>query len=285
MATERPFEKFDYENIEVTRDFAQNRIIATFRSRWWQIFFSRVNKDLSEIKGLKIAEVGCGTGTMSLVLALMGAEATLIDMDERALEAARKMFALYGLSARFVAANAAQAPAEELRNKFDYVSSGGLIEHFDEEDRLKVMAYHWALLKKGGAAMINVPNRLSPFYCAWKALSKFLGQWTIEKDLPFDRWGLLAAGRKTGFTDIRVAGINTIFTDTVMSALAFFAQLKKRIAPQFKHILDRSKDAGKVDITGFISENFKDLERSKAGRGRTTPKDYLSRGLILCGTK
>ena len=38
---------------------------------------------------LKVAEVGCGTGTFSLTLALLGASVTLIDFNAKVLENAK----------------------------------------------------------------------------------------------------------------------------------------------------------------------------------------------------
>src|SRR3989338_10335611 len=51
---------------------------------------------------VRVAEIGCGSGTFALTMAILGASVTLIDFNRKALEEARKVYAFYNCAAEFI---------------------------------------------------------------------------------------------------------------------------------------------------------------------------------------
>jgi cyclopropane fatty-acyl-phospholipid synthase-like methyltransferase len=91
---------------------------------------------------LKIAEVGCGTGTFALTFALLGASVTLIDSNEEALKNAEKIYKMYGCTTQCVKANVLDSPPDNLRKSFDVAISGGLAEHFIGKNLASCISFH-----------------------------------------------------------------------------------------------------------------------------------------------
>lgn len=61
----------------------------------WQHTIASIFEYRLSFDKMKTIEVGCGSGTFSLTLSLLGADVTLIDNDSEALEVAQQVFALY----------------------------------------------------------------------------------------------------------------------------------------------------------------------------------------------
>ena len=110
--------------------------------------------------GARFLELGCAPGKMLLWVAeALKADVTGLDYSERGLQHARKLFAALNVPACLLREdlfNHSLPPAT-----FDVVYSAGLIEHF--ENPKEVVEIHVRLLKRGGQAIIAVPN-YSGFY-------------------------------------------------------------------------------------------------------------------------
>jgi 2-polyprenyl-3-methyl-5-hydroxy-6-metoxy-1,4-benzoquinol methylase len=132
----------------------------------WQRIVYYILRFGAPFSSLKIAEVGCGTGSFALPLKLLGADATLIDADQNALETARQAYRLYGCDATFLLCDVTQPVSESLAGKFDVVTSNGLAEHFIGEERTKCFAYHRNLSREKGFARIGVRTD-SAHFIAW----------------------------------------------------------------------------------------------------------------------
>ncbi len=61
-----------------------------------------------------------------------------------------------------------------------------------------MIAAHVELLKPGGMAMVNVPNRFSPLYRLWMGLAKRRGTWTLGYEVPFSGRELVRLARRSG---------------------------------------------------------------------------------------
>ncbi len=77
-------------------------------------------------QGLKVIEMGSGLGGLSLHLARLGADVTLVDFSETALIQAEKIFSLEGFQPRLIQADVG-LPGEEINQKFDLILDSHLL--------------------------------------------------------------------------------------------------------------------------------------------------------------
>lgn len=115
------------------------------------------------LAGLRILEVGTGTGGSIVPLAEQGAHIVGIDVDEESLSVARDRLRIYGLADRteLHLVNAADLKAAFSDKKFDLVIFFASLEHMTTAERRKALPAAWNLLDSGGQlAIIETPNRL-----------------------------------------------------------------------------------------------------------------------------
>jgi 2-polyprenyl-3-methyl-5-hydroxy-6-metoxy-1,4-benzoquinol methylase len=113
------------------------------------------------LQGLRILEVGCGTGASTVALAEQGARVTGIDVDTGALQVAADRCRLYGLEAELLELNACEVGRRFKSGDFDLVILFACLEHMTMSERMEALPQLWALLP-GGAwlAVVETPNRL-----------------------------------------------------------------------------------------------------------------------------
>jgi len=112
------------------------------------------------LQGLRVLDIGCGTGSSSVALAEQGASVTAIDIDEGALQVAKDRCRLHGLEVELLHMNA-EAVARFGANAFDLVSFSGSLEHMTSAERLPALKGAWDILPPGGQlVVVDSPNRL-----------------------------------------------------------------------------------------------------------------------------
>jgi 2-polyprenyl-3-methyl-5-hydroxy-6-metoxy-1,4-benzoquinol methylase len=200
---------------------ALRRIDTLLATDTWDNLMLSVLKSGGDVKGLKVAEVGCGTGTLALSLGLLGAEVTLIDFSREVLQEAAHIYGYFGVGAALVKADCLEAPGAGLAGTFDIVMSGGLAEHFEGAYRERCLAYHRDLLKPGGMVMVGVPNRLSPFYQWIRLFRTVTGTWDLDVEIPFSAMELRRLAAKTGLKDPLVFGTATLLKDLRVYSMGF----------------------------------------------------------------
>lgn len=125
--------------------------------------------DLAEIQsGMKIADIGCGTGIYTRELCAKGAIVTGVDISPEMLAVAAEKTKDYASQVRFVEGDAATLPFRD--NDFDMVFSITAMEFF-EEPRACLHEMH-RILKPGGHMVVATLNSLS----LW-ALQRRLKTW------------------------------------------------------------------------------------------------------------
>lgn len=293
MAEMDKVEKFSFEGFKVDEDFVRRRIISTTSALGWQRTIAFALKNGVSFERLRTIEIGCGTGTFSLTLNLLGAETTLVDADESALEAARKVFAVYGRRASYIKANVMDPPPKDLLHKFDIVVSGGLAEHFRGQDRQKIILYHKLLMKGDGFAYIGVPNKLSLCYQAVRLVNRIMGQWKITTEIPFTPAEMENTAKDTGFSNALVIGNFPLVKDLVEHLIALggavlepFPCVKKALKGLFSMPKSRGSVGepreGVIEMQDFIKERARQVNCKDAGVDfKKSPKDYLSAGIVL----
>lgn len=126
--------------------------------------------DFPSAKGLKVLDLGCGLGTMSLNFARAGAaKVVCVDLSEASLELAKKRAEVYGLSDRmeFYCANAEELSRTVPVESFDLIFSFGVLHHTPHPEKaLRELSRY---LRPGGKLKIMVYYRY-----AWKAFEILL---------------------------------------------------------------------------------------------------------------
>ena len=161
----------------------------------WNKFWNR-KKDLSKVypsspsvlkailgmgpvDGLKILEVGAGTGRDSLELAKAGARVFILDYSEESLKIARELAVQAPNNLHLVQGDAFNSPFPS--ESFDIVFHQGLAEHF--KDPLPLLQENARLLKKGGFCLCDVPQTFH-LYTVMKhiliALNKWFAGWETQ---------------------------------------------------------------------------------------------------------
>lgn len=103
---------------------------------------------------LDVLDVGCGTGSLSLLLARGGHRVTGVDLAPRMVERARAKLAGAGLPARFLVGDAASPPTGEER--FDVLLSRHLLWTLPDPD---AALRSWLGLLRSGGSLVLVEGR------------------------------------------------------------------------------------------------------------------------------
>jgi ubiquinone/menaquinone biosynthesis C-methylase UbiE len=135
------------------------------------------------VEGLRILEVGAGTGRDSLALARAGAQVYILDYSEESLKIASSLVAQANGNLHLVQGNAFNSPFPS--ETFDIVFHQGLAEHFKEP--LPLLKENARLLKKGGFCLCDVPQTFH-LYTLLKhiliACNKWFAGWETEFTMP-----------------------------------------------------------------------------------------------------
>ncbi|MFQ5952632.1 MAG: methyltransferase domain-containing protein, partial [Candidatus Omnitrophota bacterium] len=149
-------------------------LVASFRERkatkTWSDFYNEpadtsyywenitIHKDfLGEVlksKPNRILEIGAGSGTLSVFLNHMGSEAIAVDKDKAVLERAEEASRALNGKVKFEIADAFNLPYED--KEFDVSFSQGVLEHFQDEDIVRILKEQTRVAK---AVFFSVPNK------------------------------------------------------------------------------------------------------------------------------
>lgn len=114
-----------------------------------------------KLRGCRVLEIGCGTGASTIALGEQGCEVTGIDVNEGNLLAAQERCRIFGISAKFLCANATDLKKRFSSGIFDLIVFFATLEHLTYAERTVAMKGAWELLKPGGLwCVIETPNRL-----------------------------------------------------------------------------------------------------------------------------
>jgi 2-polyprenyl-3-methyl-5-hydroxy-6-metoxy-1,4-benzoquinol methylase len=195
------------------------------------------------LKGKRVLEIGCGTGSSTVALAEEGANVVAIDIDAAALEVARERCRVHGVTANIIEANADKLTAF---GPMDAVLYFAALEHMNHPERLRSLADAWSLLPAGGLlVIIETPNRLwffdahtsrLPFYHWLPDELAFLYSRFSPKEIFKDSYRepsadatnhFLRRGRGVSYHEIDLAIAPTQSLDTVSSLNSYFGWLRR----------------------------------------------------------
>ena len=116
---------------------------------------------VASLDGLRVADLGCGFGALSVFFAFQGAEVTGIDLNRRRLEVGRRVAELHDLSV-VLHRQSMEAPALPAAS-FDIVVMNNSLCYLAEPGaQLRALGAARELLAPGGAIVLRNPNRLHP---------------------------------------------------------------------------------------------------------------------------
>lgn len=202
----------DWDRLWSDQDEAPGSLDVELGSLRWRTQRDLVERRFGSFEGLEVIEIGAGQGTNALLYALHGARATVLDRSSVALEQSRRRFSRHGLEVELVEADLFELPAA-LSDRFDVSMSFGVCEHFLGQRRQQVVAAHLEVVKPGGLAVVNVPNRLSPPYRAWMGIQKRRGTWKLGTEVPFSGGELSDLAKLAGGVPLQpvyVGGLGTL---------------------------------------------------------------------------
>lgn len=136
---------------------------------------------VTDVKGLKILEVGAGTGRDSIKLSQLGADVTVLDYTVNSLIKIKEALLTVDTELVFIRGDGTKLPFED--GSFDIIFHQGLLEHFHEPYNL--FDENVRVLKKGGYLLIDVPQT----FHVYTIIKKFL--------IMLDKW---FAGWETQFS-------------------------------------------------------------------------------------
>jgi 2-polyprenyl-3-methyl-5-hydroxy-6-metoxy-1,4-benzoquinol methylase len=165
--------------------------------------------EIGDPRGKSVIEVGCGSGFMSLALAKRGATCSLLDISPRSLELATASFSAAGLRPPPCYLEDALR-SSVLAESFDVVWNGGVIEHFVDAEKERLLQEMLRMAKPGGLVVVLVPNAWCWPFRLKQALLKARGRWAygFEDDLSPRRLRRLC--KRIGVTTETVYAFNPI---------------------------------------------------------------------------
>jgi len=243
-----------------THDYEDQLSIAKEeKSIRWNRIKQSVLKEFGSFKNLKTIEIGSGVGTYSALMAKEGANVTLLDYSNGALQRSQEFFKRNHVVGTFIYENALELPNDYF-NKYDLSMSFGLTEHFSGQDRIKINKNHFQVLKGGGISFISVPNKYNLPYRILKLVCEITGRWSVGIEIPYSRNELRKICHEIGINEIHFLG------DSLLSSFQFINPF--RIFKKFSNMKDFHSD---IESIPFEKGTFLD--------------EYLSYAIILVGKK
>lgn len=147
-----------------------------------QVIYETILKWVNPIQNLNILEAGSGTGKISLRLAIEGAQVTLVDYSEKALENSREAFGHESSQGTFILSDIRNIQAPD--DKYDLTWNAGVLEHFTFDEKVSIMEEMARITKPGGIILILTPYSKCLPYRVGKAFAEKQGAWMYGVEDP-----------------------------------------------------------------------------------------------------
>lgn len=192
----------------------------------WQRIEKIVEKCFGSFSGIEVIELGAGTGINAALMAKRGAQVTVLDFSELAIERARDFFKRNVLTATFIKQDAFSLPPE-MQNQYDISMSFGLTEHFTGSKRLEINKVHFDLLRRGGVTFISVPNKYNVPYRIFKYVAECAGKWKVGEEHPYSRREMARICKKIGIKEYAFFGDSTVSSFNFISPFRLMRKMFK----------------------------------------------------------
>jgi SAM-dependent methyltransferase len=151
-----------------------------------------LRREIPDPGGKRVMEEGSGTGLVSLGLAGRGATVFLLDKSDEALVFSRAAFAGAGRDHLATQASIVDLPFKDA--SFDFVWSGGVIEHFMLEQQIRILKEMLRVTRPGGRVIVIAPSAGARIYGKAKAYADSRNAWQPGYEVPISSLGEVAAG-------------------------------------------------------------------------------------------
>jgi SAM-dependent methyltransferase len=220
----------NFDDIIIT---AKNRISTAFDDKATLLNYFPITKlaTRNKLKFKKSLEIGCGSGTYSLILKKIGAtsDVFLIDLSLQSLYGAKTVFDLYGEKCYPLLADAKSLPFKD--KVFDISISGGVVEHFKDEEQQKMVREHCRCSEN---VLCQVPlNSLS--YWIYRIVFTLLNsfKWPFGYEKPLSLGNLKKLFSNEGFS-IKDVSYHDVLTAVLFVKFTFFY---KKLPTKIKFLL------------------------------------------------
>lgn len=160
--------------------------------------------------GMRVLDLGCGTGTLLLLAAEAAPDTRLVgvDIDDRILERARRKISMEGLSIQLERASAIELPYAD--GSFERVLSTLAFHHLTREDKVRAFAEAYRVLRPGGELHLG---DFGPPDTRYSRAASYLTEKIGGEHVQENYGGLLPAmARDAGFVSVEETGrFGTIF--------------------------------------------------------------------------
>jgi len=129
---------------------------------------------VTRLEGLRVLEVGAGTGRDSFPLAQCGARVVQLDYSVQSLAILRSLAAQQNIPVEIVGGDTFSLPFRN--DSFDVVFHQGLLEHFREPAAQRLLEENIRVLRPGGLLLVDVPQRFHAYTVAKRILIA-AGKW------------------------------------------------------------------------------------------------------------
>ena len=113
---------------------------------------------MSNLRGKKLLDFGCGLGDASVYFALQGAHVTGIDISPKTLNIANNLALKYKVNINFLLSKSDNLH-DISDNQYDYIYGNGVLHHIDVK---KYYPEFSRVLKRGGKAFFIEPIKYNP---------------------------------------------------------------------------------------------------------------------------
>ena len=144
--------------------------------------YNRLLRSMANSEAISLLELGCGSGYISSWLCekLKVRHATLVDFNPQMLDVARRSCAELRCKLDFVQEDFNQL---DLRTQYSIVHSQGVIEHFDDNSRAKLLRIHYQAIP--GRYPLYLPQHLLlPTGLGGDAERPLPGHWPYTDEVP-----------------------------------------------------------------------------------------------------
>jgi cyclopropane fatty-acyl-phospholipid synthase-like methyltransferase len=158
---------------------------------------------------INLLELGCGSGYISnwLCKRLKVKCATLVDFNPRMLDVARRSCAKLTCEVEFLQEDLRSL---ELNTQYRLVHSQGVIEHFDDSQRAKLLRTHYQATCPGGYCIVFAPTPTLA-YLTWRRCGETFGHWPYTDEVPMKPGQLRHELEEVGFETVRMTQFWRLF--------------------------------------------------------------------------